>query len=86
MKKCWSNLFRSNCFGHPCRSDGAKTGLNVALLKNLDVMRCAISYHFYNLKYVQNAHGGVLLLVKLQAKNIFQTDYLQLLLKPLEFA
>ena len=31
------------------------------------VMRCAISYHLYNLKNVKNAHGGVLILVKLQA-------------------
>ena len=30
-------------------------------------MRCAIWYHLYNLKYVKNTHGGVLLLVKLQA-------------------
>ena len=28
----------------------------------LDVMRCLISYHLYNLKNVENAHGGVLLL------------------------
>ena len=26
------------------------------------VVRCAISYHFYNLKSVKNTHGGVLLL------------------------
>ena len=26
---------------------------------------CTIWYHFYNLKYVQNTHGGVTLLVKL---------------------
>ena len=31
-------------------------------------MRCAICYHLYNLKNVKNTHGGVLLLVKLQAK------------------
>ena len=31
-------------------------------------MRCAIWYHLYNLKKVKNTHGGVLLLVKLQAK------------------
>ena len=31
------------------------------------VMLCAIWYHFYNLKNVKNAHGEVLLLVKLQA-------------------
>ena len=30
-------------------------------------MLCAISYHLYNLKNVKNTHGGVLLLVKLQA-------------------
>ena len=30
--------------------------------------RCAIWYHFHNLKNVKNTHGGVLLLVKLQAK------------------
>ena len=31
------------------------------------VVRCAILYHLYNLKNVKNTHGGVLLLVKLQA-------------------
>ena len=31
-------------------------------------MPYAIWYHLYNLKNVKNAHGGVLLLVKLQAK------------------
>ena len=30
-------------------------------------MRCAIWYYLYNLKNVENTHGGVLLLVKLQA-------------------
>ena len=34
------------------------------------VMRCAISYHLYNLKNVANTHGGVLLLGKLQAKSL----------------
>ena len=33
----------------------------------MNVMRCAICYHLYNLKNVKNTHGGVLLLVKLQA-------------------
>ena len=28
---------------------------------------CAIWYHLYNLERVKNTHGGVLLLVKLQA-------------------
>ena len=31
-------------------------------------MRCAIWYHLHNLKNVKNTRGGVLLLVKLQAK------------------
>ena len=31
------------------------------------VMVCPIWYYFYNLKNVKNTHGGVLLLVKLQA-------------------
>ena len=30
-------------------------------------MRWAIWYHLYNLKNVKNTHGGVLILVKLQA-------------------
>ena len=32
------------------------------------VMRCAIWYYLYNLKNVKNTHGGVLILVKLQAE------------------
>ena len=32
-------------------------------------MCCAIWHHLYNLKNVKNTHGGVLLLVKLQAKS-----------------
>ena len=31
------------------------------------MVRCAICYHFRNLKNVKNTHGGVLILVKLQA-------------------
>ena len=31
-------------------------------------MCCAIRYHLCNLKNVKNTHGGVLLLVKLQAE------------------
>ena len=31
------------------------------------VVRCAIWYHLYNLKNVKNAHGGLLILAKLQA-------------------
>ena len=36
------------------------------------VMRCAIWYRLYNLKNVKKTHGGVLLLVKLQAKLTLQ--------------
>ena len=35
------------------------------------VMFCAIWYHLYNLKNVKNTHGGVLLLVKMQASSNF---------------
>ena len=31
------------------------------------LMFCAIWYHLYNLKNVKNTHGGVIILVKLQA-------------------
>ena len=31
-------------------------------------MRCAIWYHLHNLENVKSTHGGVLILVKLQAK------------------
>ena len=33
-------------------------------------MFCTIWYHLYNLKNVKNTHGGVLLLVELQAKSM----------------
>ena len=33
-------------------------------------MLCTIWYHLYNLKNVKNTHGGVLLLVKLQALKV----------------
>ena len=33
------------------------------------VIRCAIWYHWYNLKSVKNTHGRVLILLKLQAKD-----------------
>ena len=36
----------------------------------VDVMRRAIWYHLYNLRHVTNTHGGVLLLVKLQALKV----------------
>ena len=38
------------------------------------VMRCAICYHLYNLKNVKKTHGGVLLLVKLQAEALLHTN------------
>ena len=33
-------------------------------------MLCVIWYHLYNLKNIKNTHGGVLLLVKLQAEEV----------------
>ena len=36
------------------------------------MLRCAIWYHLYKLKNVKNTHGGVLLLVKLQAISFAQ--------------
>ena len=41
-----------------------------SLLSCLYMMHCAIWYHLHNLKNVKNIHGGVLLLVKLQAKSL----------------
>ena len=35
---------------------------------SLYVVRCAIWYYLYNLKNVKNTHGGMLILVKLQAE------------------
>ena len=40
-------------------------------VSTINVMRCAIWYHLYNLKNVKNTHGGVLILVKLQANVSF---------------
>ena len=39
--------------------------------KELVVVLCAICYHFYGLKNVKNTHVGVLLLVKLQALQLY---------------
>ena len=42
---------------------------NFVLIYEIEyVVRCAISYHLYNLKNVKNTHGGVLILVNLQAE------------------
>ena len=38
---------------------------------DLVMVRYAIWYHLYNLKNVKNTHGGVLILVKLQAPWVF---------------
>ena len=51
------------------RGSSGKSFVNRIGFKNCKyVMRCAIWYHLYNLKNVKNTHGGVLILVKLQAK------------------
>ena len=44
------------------------------------VIRCAIWYHQYNLKNVKNTHGGVLILVKLQACRLKHATLLKLTL------
>ena len=41
--------------------------LYIIALTRINMVRCAIWYNFYNLKNVKNTHGGVLILVKLQA-------------------
>ena len=61
------------------------------LMRNVDNIKCfsclnvehqkymilyGIWYHLYNLKYVKNTHGGVQLLVKLQAKAVSVTKTL----------
>ena len=38
------------------------------MMQYTNVVRCAIWYHSYNLKNVKNTHGGMLILVKLQAE------------------
>ena len=35
--------------------------------KRIFVVRCAIWYNLYNLKNLKNTHGGLLVLLKLQA-------------------
>ena len=40
--------------------------------KTMYVMRYAIWHHLYNLKNIKHTHGGVLLLVKLQASELNQ--------------
>ena len=40
---------------------------NISSFHNKIVMRCAIWYHLYNLINVKNTHGGMLILVRLQA-------------------
>ena len=42
----------------------------VAYTKERNMMCCVIWYHLYSFKKVKNTHGGVLLLVKLQAKRL----------------
>ena len=44
--------------------------ISESIQKKWYVMRCAIWYHLYNLKYVKNTYGRMLLLVKLQARSL----------------
>ena len=41
------------------------------------VILCTISYHFYNFRNVENTHGGVLLLVKLQPATLLNVTLIQ---------
>ena len=45
----------------------SKKALFLSSFKQLYETFCAIWYHLYNLKNMKNTHGGMLLLVKLQA-------------------
>ena len=48
--------------------------LRIALsIKDVFVVHCAIWYHLYNFKNVKNTHGGVLILVKLQASSFIKS-------------
>ena len=44
--------------------------IQISSFQLINVVRCAIWYHLYNLKNVKNTHGGVLILVKLQSKSL----------------
>ena len=55
---CFIQMFRSFI----CEFESLKS-----FCKMLNLMRCAIWYHLYNLKNVKSTHGGALSLVKLQA-------------------
>ena len=44
----------------------SQTNVFIVNFEQVNVMRCAIWYHLYNLKNVKNTHGGVLILAKLQ--------------------
>ena len=48
--------------------------ISMVEVTNENVMRCAIWYHLYNLKNGKNAHGGMLLSVKLQAEAWCMTE------------
>ena len=54
-----------------------KDMVEVTTLPLINVMRCAIWYYLNNLKNMKNTHGGVLILVKLQASgfNIISVDF-----------
>ena len=57
------------CLDGSCNESIANSHLAYYLL-DIHVVRCTIWYHLYNLKNVKNTHGGVLILVKLQAFKI----------------
>ena len=65
-KSCMFKIYK---FQKICLRDRSReTFLPTPSFSTLTHMRCTICYHLYNLKNVKNTHGGVLLLVKLQAE------------------
>ena len=72
-KQCWRNeqYSRRECveiMGIPDSTDETKVSELIEMVTGINVMRCAIWYHLYSLKNVKNTHGGVSILVKLQAE------------------
>ena len=59
----------------------SKPDLNWIYIRRSYVMRCVIWNHLYNFKIVENTHGGVLLLVKLQNKKTVIIEFVAWKLK-----
>ena len=66
------NLYKKkwliNCSYNPHKSNIGIISVLLDTHSTKYVVRCTIWYYLYNLKNVKNIHGGVLILVKLQAE------------------